>query len=155
MLIPGHPNYNMDEEYPHSITNTTTGCVLKPSVTRGGYMCYNVQGRVQTRAKWIALCLIPNPENKPCIDHINHDRADDRIVNLRWVTYKENHSNQRSPKDRSDNTSGKRGVCWKKDVKKWHAKIQINGKRKTVGFFDDLEEASMAYEAKRRELGRD
>jgi hypothetical protein len=37
--------------------------------------------------------FIPNPENKPFVDHINGNRADDRVVNLRWVTQKENMQN--------------------------------------------------------------
>lgn len=42
----------------------------------------------------IAEAFIPNPENKPCIDHINTIRHDNRIENLRWATYKENGNNE-------------------------------------------------------------
>ena len=41
----------------------------------------------------VALAFIPNPENKPEIDHINTDRVDNRMENLRWSTRKENASN--------------------------------------------------------------
>lgn len=43
--------------------------------------------------KLVANAFISNPENKPCVDHINTDRNDDRACNLRWVTYKENANN--------------------------------------------------------------
>lgn len=41
----------------------------------------------------IAKLFIPNPDNKPCVDHINSDIHDNRVCNLRWVTAKENVNN--------------------------------------------------------------
>lgn len=55
----------------------------------------------------VAELFIPNPENKPCVDHINTDRLDSRAENLRWVTYKENSNNPLSRKQMSDSHKGK------------------------------------------------
>tara|TARA_R110000823_G_scaffold266995_1_gene387041 strand:+ start:231 stop:746 length:516 start_codon:yes stop_codon:yes gene_type:complete len=41
----------------------------------------------------VALTFIPNPKNKPCIDHKNRIRTDNRLENLHWVTKKENNQN--------------------------------------------------------------
>lgn len=41
----------------------------------------------------VAKAFIPNPDNKPCVDHISTVRTDDRVCNLRWVSYKENANN--------------------------------------------------------------
>lgn len=54
----------------------------------------------------IAQAFIPNPENKPTVDHINRNRRDNSIGNLRWATYSEQRSNQ---------TSGEKVVVATKD----------------------------------------
>ena len=40
------------------------------------------------------IAFVPNPDNKPCIDHINRIRTDNRIENLRWATHQENQENK-------------------------------------------------------------
>lgn len=75
------------------------GKILSNSLSNG-YICYNLRdgkrGYKCYLHRIIAEAFIPNPENKPCIDHINTIRTDNRIENLRWVTYKENSSNEKT-----------------------------------------------------------
>lgn len=79
---------------------------------------------------------------KDQIDHINLDKSDNRIDNLREATQWQNEGNVSI---RRDNTSGIKGVSWYKRDRKWRANIQINGKQKNLGFFDNIESAAFAY----------
>ena len=71
--------------------------ILKPNKTKYGYL--NVRLCKDSRTKdfkvhrLVALAFIPNPENKPQIDHINADKTNNTVNNLRWVTCKENINN--------------------------------------------------------------
>ncbi|MBD1229107.1 HNH endonuclease [Xenorhabdus griffiniae] len=80
------------------------------------------------------------------IDHINGDKSDNRIVNLREASNTENSWNS---KMRKNNSSGIKGVCWCKSKKKWVARIRIDGKRKTLGYFSNIDEARLIMEKAR------
>ena len=76
------------------------------------------------------------------LDHINRDRSDDRLLNLRPATKGQNAVNS---KMNSQNTSGYRGVsfCW--STSKWRADIAIDGYRKNLGRFALPEQAHAAW----------
>ena len=74
------------------------------------------------------------------LDHINRNRSDNRIENLRPATKSENSLNS---KLKSTNTSGVRGVCWDKESKKWLVQVTINKKQRKIGRYSDLELAEL------------
>lgn len=75
------------------------------------------------------------------VDHINHVRDDNRLVNLRFVTQGENLKNQSVS---SKNTSGVTGVYFSKAKKKYIAQIKVNREAVYLGIFDTLEDAAEA-----------
>lgn len=70
-----------------------------------------------------------------CLDHINGVKDDNRISNLRSVTYQQNQHNRTTAK----------GYSWYKRDNKWQAHIRLNGKLKNLGKFNTEEEARQAY----------
>jgi hypothetical protein len=81
------------------------------------------------------------------VDHVNHDTLDNRrFINseeqLRLANNSENGRNARKSKA---NTSGYKGVTFRKDLNKWVASIRINRKPIHLGFFDDPKDAYASY----------
>ena len=70
---------------------------LKPRKDKYGYLKINLWKNNKRKSfsihRLIALHYIPNPENKPCIDHIDRNRSNNNIDNLRWATHSENQIN--------------------------------------------------------------
>ena len=83
------------------------------------------------------------------IDHINGNKSDNRICNLRHATRSENMFNRGRQKN---NTSGMKGVTFCKCTGLWRAQMMVNRKSVKVGRFNSKEEASAAYLAKAKEL---
>lgn len=76
------------------------------------------------------------------IDHINGDKSDNRIVNLRQCVRSQNISN--ASKIRTNNTSGCPGVHWFKRDQRYAANIKANGQLIFLGYFDTFDEAKSA-----------
>ena len=85
--------------------------ILKLQYDRCGYLYVSLRNR-DNRKKFkvhrlVAEAFIPNPKNKPCVDHINTIRDDNRVENLRWVTVKENSNNELTRNNISESQKGK------------------------------------------------
>ena len=105
MNIQGFPNYRIDRD--GTITNIKTGKVKQPTLNKiTGYMfvllCSNGKPHNITLHRLIASHFIPNPNRYKCVDHINRNKLDNRIENLRWVTYSQNCINKSNPRPEED-----------------------------------------------------
>lgn len=98
----------------------------------GGYQI-NVNGYTYLHSRIVWAYHFGDPGNKE-IDHIDGDRSNDRIENLRLATRAENEWNKGT---NAQNTSGHKGVSWYKRTGKW--RVDVCGR--TYGYFSDLEEA--------------
>jgi len=113
-----------------------------------GYAVGNIADK-QLSAHRVAWALEYGEWPNGDIDHINGNRSDNRIENLRVVCKAENNRNMRKPKT---NTSGVVGVSFDKKSKKWHSYIHVNNKRKTLGYFADFDGAVNARKCAEQEL---
>jgi len=81
------------------------------------------------------------PSQGLLIDHINGDRTDNRISNLRLVTRQQNIYNKPS----RGGASQHKGVLWNKYARKWQTVIRHEGKTRHLGLFNSEEEAAARY----------
>lgn len=102
-----------------------------------GYRCGKIFDR-SYRAHRVLWLLHTGEWPTDQIDHINGDRADNRIINLRAVSNTDNARNSCRP---SNNTSGVVGVYWYKRHNMWYASIRINEKNLSLGYFEDFADA--------------
>jgi len=98
-----------------------------------GYRCY------AHRLAWAVM----NGHFPPFeVDHIDGNPSNNSIINLRAATHPQNAQNQRF---RKTNTSGRSGVSWSKQHKKWEAYIMVNGRKAHLGLFNCVDAAGKAY----------
>jgi len=90
--IPGLEKYSITKE--GKVYSSVSHKWLKNTMNTLGYLVVGLDYKVYTVHRLVAMTYIPNPENKPQIDHINRHRFDNRITNLKWTTQKENMANK-------------------------------------------------------------
>ena len=120
------------------VRNATTERILTPIDNGRGYLRVGLQKNSKRNLRMIHVLLanafIENPHNKPCVDHIDGNRQNNCLENLRFATRAEN---SRNKSKRANTTSVYYGVCFHKKADKWNAQIQIEGRRKNLGYFTD------------------
>jgi len=132
-----------------NVKNNLTGRILKTSFGGDGYKIVSLSKNGKKKNvkihQLVAKYFLLNPENKLCIDHIDNDKLNNNFSNLRYATHIENCRNRSIS---SRNTSGIKGVYFHKPSQKWMAYIGINKKLINIGYFDTLEEAKTARQAR-------
>ena len=153
ITIEGFENYEVSNK--GNVRNKTTKYILKPWIDNKGYYMVSIYEKCKRKNKFvhrlISEAFIPNPENKPCVDHIDNNTLNNKIGNLRWCTYRENIWNTNI---RKTNTSGIKGVSFCKTKKIWRARMMIKGQDIYLGCFIDKKDAIKArQEASKKMFG--
>lgn len=108
------------------------------------YICCNKKNRYAHRLAWLYVYgYIPK-----YIDHVNGNKKDNRIANLRETTISQNMHNSKKPKN---NTSGIKGVYFHKKSQKWMGRVYINYKCIYLGIFQNIDDAKKAVMIARKE----
>ena len=91
-LIKDYPNYSVSDL--GNVKNNKTGRILKPLEVGGGYVVVDLWNNHGSKSKKIhrlvAEAFIPNPDNKPQVNHIDGNKKNNKKDNLEWVTASEN-----------------------------------------------------------------
>jgi len=101
-----------------------------------GYLRICILGKYYLAHRIIFLMF--NGYLPKAIDHIDGDKSNNKVENIRECT---TNQNQYNAKLRKDNKSGYKGINLDKRNKMWHARIMVDGKRIHLGYFDDPEVA--------------
>ena len=144
--IVGFENYEVSNK--GRVRNKNTNCHLWNSENEEGYEFVRLSNKCKQTHKRIhrlvAEAFIPNPLNKRFVTHIDGDRSNNKVENLMWVTQPE------YMKDIERETkTGIKGCCFHKRTGKWQAFMRIDGKQKHIGYFNTIDEAKNALEAKK------
>lgn len=86
--IPGYPRYEVSDT--GKVFDTHTQELVKPKINNCGYLRVGTRKNRVFVHRLVALAFIPNPLNKPCVNHIDGVKTNNHASNLEWVTYSEN-----------------------------------------------------------------
>jgi hypothetical protein len=142
--IEGYANYLVSDL--GFVMNKKTLRILQAGTNKYGYhhVCL-CECKVRETLKihtLVAKHHIDNPSGYKCVDHIDHDKNNNCVTNLRWCSSSQNSMNRSK---RTNTTSNYKGVCWDKHAQKWRVQIKVDGKLKHIGYFVSEVQAAVAY----------
>ena len=129
--IDDYPNYEVS--ITGSVRNVNTKRILKQKIVGiDGNKYYAIDlwkknnGKMFKIHRLVAKAFLPNVENKECVDHVDNNKLNNTISNLRWCDLSENQHNRRL---NNNSTSSIKCIYWNKKANKWHAQIMLNNKK--------------------------
>lgn len=158
MVITGFPRYSISTMGRIKVNETSKimALFLAGPATSKYYSTPLSENGKKTNCKphrLVALHFIPNPSGLTDVDHINGDRLDNRVENLRWASRSQNNANCRGRRTYGGKapSSQYKGVLWSKQRGKWMARICLpsnDGKlrQKFLGYYVTEKAAADAYD---------
>ena len=143
--IEGYTNYMVSDQ--GFVMNKKTLRIFQASTNTSGYHKVDLREDKARKTHLIHVLVAKthtdNPSGYKCVDHIDHDKTNNHVTNLRWCSSSQNGMNR--SKQSSASSSVYKGVSWHKAAHKWHAQITLDGKLKHIGYFTSEVKAAIAY----------
>ncbi len=142
--IEGYPHYAVSDQ--GFVVSKRKMHILHGSLCGAGYELVSLFADGTRKREYIhrlvAREFLDNPDNLKEVDHIDRNKCNNSVDNLRWCSRSANNIN----KEKKGNTSSAfKGVTWHKQRHKWKAAISIEGKSKHIGLFESEVQAAVAY----------
>lgn len=134
--------WNKRADAPRNWNSKYAGKEAFTAINDSGYLIGGI-GNKKLRAHRVIWAIVYGAWPAHEIDHINMNKTDNQIENLREATHSQNQCNKLA---RSDNTSGFKGVSWHKQSKKWRVRIGRGNASRSLGYFDNILDAASAYD---------
>lgn len=130
----------------HASSNARAGDVIRGCKAKNGYLTIRADNKLYYAHRLAWLYVHGKwPSANEDIDHINGDRTDNRITNIRRASRTENNRNRRAANKNSQ--SGHIGIHFSSRHGKWIAHVTVDRKFKSLGYFDTLDQAIAARQA--------
>jgi hypothetical protein len=125
-----YPDYEVS-----NLGNVKGKRLLSLTKDKDGYYIVKIKKKRIRVSRLVAMAFIPNPTNLPIVDHIDRNRTNNVVTNLRWVNHTESCLNTNC-RDRD-----LFGIVYLKDRNTYQVRISMNGKIEYFGWRKTLEEA--------------
>ena len=132
-LISGYDNYEISSH--GRVRNNKTNRIMKTPTTINGYKNIGLSKDAELKTynvhRLVAFAFLEKTDEDTDVDHINHDKSNNMVTNIRWVTTSQN---CRNASRRTDNQSGTSGVHFDKSKNSWVASWYNDEKQKSKSF---------------------